>query len=137
VRETNHDTALLITQENHAELLAQLAAHWRNQKFSKLEPYDSMVSATLHHDSHEREQLKEDCILPIPVVDDKQNEAPLRITPVNKIAGQIAAYPSDLSPLKIGLPARTLSKRDFPSEERCRQACLKAPRGLLHFQITW
>lgn len=48
VRETNDDTALLITQEDHAELSAQFAAHWRSQKFSKLEPYDSMVSATLH-----------------------------------------------------------------------------------------
>ena len=48
VRETNDDTALLITQEDHAELSAQFAAHWGNQKFSKLEPYDSMVFATLH-----------------------------------------------------------------------------------------
>ena len=51
VRETNDDTALLITQEDHAELLAQFATHWGHQKFSKLEPYDSMASATLHHDS--------------------------------------------------------------------------------------
>jgi hypothetical protein len=55
VRETNDDTALPITQENHAELLAQFATHWGNQKFSKLEPYDSMVFATLHHDSGYRE----------------------------------------------------------------------------------
>src|ERR1044071_5794953 len=55
VREREGGTVLLITQEDHAELSAQLAAHWGNEQFSKLKPYESMVFATLHHDSGYRE----------------------------------------------------------------------------------
>jgi hypothetical protein len=49
VRETQDGSVLLITQEDHAELSAQFAAHWGNEQFSKLKPYESMVFATLHH----------------------------------------------------------------------------------------
>jgi hypothetical protein len=268
VRETNDDTALLVTQEDHAELSAQFAAHWGNEKFSKLEPYDSMVFATLHHDSgyrewegvppinlaerrpyghredppsfeqtelrsyvtnidwvnshnpyaalivsmhrtglwqnrydvlgpakrksqrsqetwavieklesrqrnekkllgegepgferqlwfnyktlqvydvlslyfccngYEGERLKEDRIGPIPVAYDAEEEASLRITPIKETAVQIAPYPFDVSPLKISLRALTLRKRDFRSEEECREAYFKAPRVLLQFEIT-
>jgi hypothetical protein len=55
VRELQDNEVLLITQEDHAELSAQFAAHWGNERFSKLQPYDSMVFATMHHDSGYRE----------------------------------------------------------------------------------
>jgi Protein of unknown function (DUF3891) len=268
VREKQDDTALLITQEDHAELSAQLAAHWGNEKFSKLEPYESMVFATLHHDSgyrewegvppinllerrpyghredppsfeetelhgyvanvdwlkghdpyaalivsmhrtglwqnrydvlgpakrksqrsqetwavseklesrqvnekkllsngnpgferqlwfnykalqvydvlslyfcvngYEGEGLKEDRIGPIPVSYNTDEEIILRIVPINEGAVQITPYPFDVSPLKIALRTRTLRKRDFRSEQECREAYFKAPRALLSFKIT-
>jgi hypothetical protein len=270
VRERPDDTAVLITQEDHAELSAQLAAHWGNANFSKLEPYDSMVFATLHHDSgyrewegvppinllerrpyghredppsfeetelrgyvanvdwlklhdpyaalivsmhrtglwqnrydvlgpakrksqrsqetwavieklesrqlnekqllgngesdferqlwfnykalqvydvlslyfcvngYEGEDLKEDRVGPIPVSYNTDEEATLRIVPVNGAGVQvrIAPYPFDASPLKIALRVRTLRKRDFRSEQECREAYFKAPRALLLFEIT-
>jgi hypothetical protein len=55
VRDLEDGSVLLITQEDHAELSAQFAAHWGNGKFSKLRPYESMVFATLYHDSGYRE----------------------------------------------------------------------------------
>jgi hypothetical protein len=268
VRDRKDDTALLINQEDHAELSAQLAAHWGNANFSKLEPYDSMVFATLHHDSgyrewegvppinllerrpyghredppsfeetelrgyvfnvdwvkghdpyaalivsmhrtglwqnrydvlgpakrksqrsqetwaviekleshqlrekkllgngdpgferqlwfnykalqvydvlslyfcvngYQDETLKEDRIGPIPVSYDTDEEATLCIVPISGTAVQITPYPFDVSPLKITLRARTLRKRDFRSEQECREAYFKAPRALLAFEIT-
>ena len=43
------------TQEEHAELSAQFAAHWGNDRFAQLRPYDTMVFATTYHDSGYRE----------------------------------------------------------------------------------
>ena len=136
VSETMNLTALPIRQEDHADVSAHFAPHWGDPDSSKLDSYKSTLFAPLHHDSYEREQLKEDCIRPISVVDGKQEEGLLRITPVDKTAGQIAAYRSDVYPLKIGLRVRTLPKRDFPSGEKCRHAYLTAARGLLYFQLT-
>lgn len=51
VRELTDGSVILITQEDHAELSAQFAAHWGNKTFSKLKPYESMVFATAYHDS--------------------------------------------------------------------------------------
>ena len=55
VRELVDGSCLVSTQEDHAELSAQFAAHWGNQRFSRLRPYDSMVFATTYHDSGYRE----------------------------------------------------------------------------------
>ena len=49
------DKTFMITQEEHADLAAQFAAHWGNQQFCKLEPYDTMVFAAIYHDSQYRE----------------------------------------------------------------------------------
>jgi hypothetical protein len=268
VRDLQDDTVLLITQEDHAECSSQFAAHWGNQTFSKLKPYDSMVFATLHHDSgyrewesvppinlaerrpyghredppsfeetelrayvtnidwvkahdpyaalivsmhrtglwqnrydtlgpakrksersqetrailkslesrqqdekkllgngepgferrlwfnykslqvydvlslyfccngYEGERLKEERIGPVPVAYDTEEQATLRIAPISETAVQIAPYPFDSSPLKISVRARTLRKRDFRSEEECREAYFKAQRALLHFELT-
>jgi hypothetical protein len=55
VREIRDDSTLLVTQEDHAELSAQFAAHWGNRTFSRPRPYESIVFATLYHDSGYRE----------------------------------------------------------------------------------
>jgi Protein of unknown function (DUF3891) len=55
VRELRDGSSIVSTQEDHAELSAQFAAHWGNQEFSRLQPYDSMVFATTYHDSGYRE----------------------------------------------------------------------------------
>ncbi|MDH3443833.1 MAG: DUF3891 family protein [Deltaproteobacteria bacterium] len=55
VRELNNGRCYVSTQEDHAELAAQLAAHWGNERFSKLRPYESMIFATTFHDSGYRE----------------------------------------------------------------------------------
>ena len=55
IRELKNGSCLVSTQEDHAELSAQFAAHWGNQKFSRLRPYDTMVFATTFHDSGYRE----------------------------------------------------------------------------------
>lgn len=55
VRELKDGSSLVSTQEDHAELSAQFAAHWGNDKFAKLRPYNSMVFATTYHDSGYRE----------------------------------------------------------------------------------
>ena len=46
IRELKNGWCFVSTQEDHAELSAQFAAHWGNQKFSRLRPYDTMVFAT-------------------------------------------------------------------------------------------
>jgi len=51
IRELKNGCCFVSTQEDHAELSAQLAAHWGNEKFSRLRPYDTMVFATTYHDS--------------------------------------------------------------------------------------
>ena len=55
VRELKDGRAIVATQEDHAELSAQFAAHWGNDKFSKLRPYRTMLFATTYHDSGYRE----------------------------------------------------------------------------------
>lgn len=55
IRELKSGSCFVSTQEDHAELSAQFAAHWGNQKFSRLRPYDTMVFATTFHDSGYRE----------------------------------------------------------------------------------
>jgi hypothetical protein len=55
VRELKDGRAMVATQEDHAELSAQFAAHWGNEHFSQLRPYRTMVFATTYHDSGYRE----------------------------------------------------------------------------------
>ena len=55
VRELKDGRAIVATQEDHAELAAQFAAHWGNEEFSQLRPYETMVFATTFHDSGYRE----------------------------------------------------------------------------------
>lgn len=55
VRELADGRCLVSTQEDHAELAAQFAAHWGNHRFSQLQPYKTMVFATTFHDSGYRE----------------------------------------------------------------------------------
>src|ERR1700752_396321 len=55
VRELKDGRAIAATQEDHAELSAQFAAHWGNERFSQLQPYKTMVFATTFHDSGYRE----------------------------------------------------------------------------------
>jgi hypothetical protein len=55
VRELKNGRAIVATQEDHAELAAQFAAHWGNDRFSQLRPYRTMVFATTFHDSGYRE----------------------------------------------------------------------------------
>ena len=50
-RDFEDGSSVLGTQEDHAELAAQFAAHWGNKEFAQLRPYDTMVFATTHHDS--------------------------------------------------------------------------------------
>ena len=54
-RELQSGATLFILQEDHADLAAQFAAHWGNEEFAKLEPYESMVFAGVYHDSDHRE----------------------------------------------------------------------------------
>ena len=55
IRELKDGRSYVSLQEDHAELAAQFAAHWGNQRFSKLRPYQTMVFATTYHDSGYRE----------------------------------------------------------------------------------
>jgi hypothetical protein len=55
VRELKDRSCIVATQEDHADLSAQFAAHWGNGRFSKLRPYQSMVFATTYHDSGYRD----------------------------------------------------------------------------------
>jgi hypothetical protein len=55
IRELKDGRCYVALQEDHAELSAQFAAHWGNDRFSKLRPYQTMVFATTYHDSGYRE----------------------------------------------------------------------------------
>jgi hypothetical protein len=55
VRDLHDGRSVVSLQEDHAELAAQFAAHWGNERFSKLRPYHTMVFAALYHDSGYRE----------------------------------------------------------------------------------
>jgi len=55
IRELKDGSSIVSSQEDHAELSAQFAAHWGNRDFSRLRPYETMVFATTYHDSGYRE----------------------------------------------------------------------------------
>jgi hypothetical protein len=55
IRELKDGSSIVSTQEDHAELSAQFAAHWGNQDFARLRPYETLVFATTYHDSGYRE----------------------------------------------------------------------------------
>jgi len=55
IRELKDGRCYVSLQEDHAELSAQFAAHWGNDRFSRLRPYQTMVFATTYHDSGYRE----------------------------------------------------------------------------------
>ncbi len=56
VRQLPDEQALVISQESHADVAAQFAAHWGGGGgFARLEPYESMVFGTVYHDSGHRE----------------------------------------------------------------------------------
>ncbi len=54
-RELADGTVLLIPQEHHADVAAQFAAHWGGGRFAEACPYQSVVFATIYHDSGHRE----------------------------------------------------------------------------------
>src|SRR5437660_3585207 len=54
-RDLPDGTSLLIPQEHHADVSAQFAAHWGNDDFARPNPYESVVFATIYHDSGHRE----------------------------------------------------------------------------------
>ncbi len=47
---------LLVSQPDHAELSAQFAAHWGNEKFAKPEPFEQVIVGTADHDNGWKEQ---------------------------------------------------------------------------------
>ena len=49
IREVSDGSTYVSTQEEHAELSAQFAAHWGNDRFERLRPYDTLVFATTFH----------------------------------------------------------------------------------------
>jgi len=55
VRDLKDGRSVVSLQEDHAELAAQFAAHWGNERFAKLRPYQTMLLATTYHDSGYRE----------------------------------------------------------------------------------
>ena len=46
----NSECYRMISQNDHGDLAGQFAAHWGNDRFAKLEPYQSMVLAAETHD---------------------------------------------------------------------------------------
>jgi hypothetical protein len=54
-RQIDSQRTILIGQEDHADLAAQFAAHWGNNIFARLSPYNTAVFAAQYHDSHFRE----------------------------------------------------------------------------------
>ncbi len=54
-RQLADGTFLMIEQEDHTDLAAQFAAHWGNDRFSRPEPYRSVLFGTIYHDSGHRE----------------------------------------------------------------------------------
>ncbi len=55
VRDLKDGRSIVSLQEDHAELAAQFAAHWGNDRFAKLRPYQTILFATTFHDSGYRE----------------------------------------------------------------------------------
>ncbi|HZT08562.1 MAG TPA: DUF3891 family protein [Chloroflexota bacterium] len=54
-RELPDGTYAMIEQEDHTDLSAQFAAHWGNERFSRPEPFQSVLFGTIYHDSGHRE----------------------------------------------------------------------------------
>jgi hypothetical protein len=50
VRDQSNGTLTLIGQTDHSNFVGQLAAHWGNSDFGRVEPYDSVVRAATFHD---------------------------------------------------------------------------------------
>jgi len=50
VRKDHTGATLLVGQTDHSRLAGQFAAHWGNERFAPLEPYESMVRAAHFHD---------------------------------------------------------------------------------------
>jgi len=55
IRQLTDGHVLAISQESHADVAAQFAAHWGGGGFARLQPYQSMVFGTIYHDSGHRE----------------------------------------------------------------------------------
>jgi hypothetical protein len=55
IRTVGNSEIIAIAQESHADISAQFAAHWGNDCFARLEPYQTMVFGTTYHDSGHRE----------------------------------------------------------------------------------
>ena len=47
----NSENYRMITQNDHGDLAGQFAAHWGNEQFARLKPYQSMVLAAEAHDN--------------------------------------------------------------------------------------
>src|ERR1700704_5366328 len=54
-RELTDGRTILIRQEDHADLAAQFASHWGNERFARADPYETVVSAAAYHDTHYRD----------------------------------------------------------------------------------
>lgn len=52
VRQASSGEFVLIKQSDHADLAAQFAAHFGNDLFASIQPFESVVRATTYHDSH-------------------------------------------------------------------------------------
>jgi hypothetical protein len=50
VRKEANGELLLLTQTDHSRLAGQFAAHWGNETFAALQPYESVTRAAVHHD---------------------------------------------------------------------------------------
>lgn len=50
VRQQPDDSLIFITQNDHAKLSGIFAAHWGNDRFARLHPYESTVRAAVFHD---------------------------------------------------------------------------------------
>jgi hypothetical protein len=50
VRYDSNGTIVMITQDDHAQLSGQFAAHWGNDEFERPRPYLPMVRAAMFHD---------------------------------------------------------------------------------------
>ena len=54
-RDLNDEQAILIRQQDHADLAAQFASHWGNTDFSRSDHFDSVICAAGCHDDHFRD----------------------------------------------------------------------------------
>jgi hypothetical protein len=54
-RDLDDTRALLIRQDDHADLASQFAAHWGNTSFPASDAADSLIQAAAYHDAHYRD----------------------------------------------------------------------------------